>query len=130
VSDAAAPLRSNLAVAVVTLLSSSSTLICCAVPALLVAIGAGATLAGLVTAIPQLVWLSEHKAWVFGISGAMLAVAGIMQWRARRLACPADPVLGRMCQRLRRAGAWTYGASLAVYVGGVLFAFVLPVLMA
>ena len=37
------------------LLASSGTLICCALPALLVAVGAVAALSSLVSAVPQLV---------------------------------------------------------------------------
>jgi len=44
-----------------TLFTSASTLICCALPALLVAIGAGSVMAGLVSNVPQLIWLSKHK---------------------------------------------------------------------
>ena len=39
------------------LLASSGTLVCCVLPAVMVSLGAGATLAGLVTAVPQLIWL-------------------------------------------------------------------------
>jgi hypothetical protein len=67
------------------LLASSVTLVCCVLPAVLVALGAGAALAGLVTAVPQLVWLSEHKPLVFGSAAALLAVSGIALWYGRKL---------------------------------------------
>ena len=60
------PHRRNVGVACGTLLASGATLVCCVLPALLVSIGARATLVGLVSAFPQLVWLSERKIWVFG----------------------------------------------------------------
>ena len=44
----------------VTLATGASTLLCCALPALLVALGAGAVLATAVSVFPQLVWVSEH----------------------------------------------------------------------
>ena len=59
-------LTRNAILSAATLLSSAGTLVCCVLPAVLVTLGAGASLAGLVTAIPQLVWLSEHKTLVFG----------------------------------------------------------------
>jgi hypothetical protein len=68
--------RSGTAASVLSLFTSGGTLICCALPALLVAVGAGAALSSLVSVFPQLVWLSEHKVWVFGVAGAALAVAG------------------------------------------------------
>ena len=72
-----APLRRNAGLAFVALVASTGTLVCCVLPALMVALGAGAVLAGLVSAVPQLVWLSEHKAAVFGIAAVMLALAGL-----------------------------------------------------
>jgi len=54
---------------IVSLFTSGSTLICCALPATLVAIGSAATLVSLVSNFPQLVWISEHKALVFGLAG-------------------------------------------------------------
>ena len=47
-----------------TLLASTSTLICCALPALFVAIGAGATFASMVNAFPQLVIISHYKIYI------------------------------------------------------------------
>ncbi len=112
----------------ISVLTSTSTLICCALPAVLVALGAGAVLAGLVSAVPQLIWLSAHKAWVFGGAALMLALSGYLQFRARYAPCPTDPVLAAACMRTRRSSAWIYGTSLALYAIGVLFAFVLPLL--
>ena len=59
---------------ILTILSSFSTLVCCALPATLVTIGAGAVLASVVTAVPQLVWLSEHKMPLFAFAGLMLVL--------------------------------------------------------
>lgn len=109
--------------------TSASTLICCALPALLVTIGAGAALAGLVSAVPQLIWLSAHKAWVFGAAGVMLALAGWLQYRARYAPCPADARLAAACARTRRISLWIYAVSVVIYAIGVLFAFGLPLLM-
>jgi hypothetical protein len=119
----------NVGVAFGALVASSATLVCCVLPAVMVSLGAGAALAGLVTAVPQLVWLSERKLLVFTIAGVLLAAGGALLWRARRLPCPVDPVAARSCTRLRRISASLYGLSLIAYVLGLLFAFVLPVLM-
>jgi len=119
---------SNRGTSILSLLTSGSTLICCALPALLVSIGAGAALSSLVSAVPQLVWLSEHKAAVFGFAGAMLALAGALQWRARGLPCPFDPALAATCASARRSAWRIYLLSLALYLVGCLFAFVLPLL--
>ena len=108
--------------------TSTGTLVCCALPAALVAVGAGAALAGLVGAVPQLIWLSQHKVPLFAVAAAMLAVAGIFQYRARFAPCPADPRLAAACERTRRVSARVYGVSLAIFAVGFFFAFVAPAL--
>lgn len=118
--------RGSLWSAVASVFAASGTLVCCALPAMMVALGAGASLAGLVTAVPQIVWLSEHKALVFGAAAAMLAIAGVLQWRARSLPCPADPKLASDCLRTRRLSLVVYLVALTILLVGAAFAFVLP----
>lgn len=108
----------------VSLFTSAGTLICCALPALLVSIGAGATLAGLVSAVPELVWLSKHKEMVFGGAAVMLVIAGILQYRARNLPCPADKKLAKACAQTRTISVWIYGFSVVIYMVGFFFAFI------
>lgn len=122
------PHARNAGVAFGTLLASSATLVCCVLPAILVSLGAGATLASLVSAAPQLVWLSEQKTWVFGLAALLLAASGVLLWRARRLPCPADPRAARACATLRRVGGALYGVALVSFLAGTTFAFVLPAL--
>jgi hypothetical protein len=110
-----------------TLFTSAGTLVCCALPALMVALGAGATLASLASNVPQLIWISEHKDIVFALAAIMLIGAGILQWRARSLPCPADPALARACTQSRRLSRGIYGFAVAVFLLGGLFAYVLPV---
>jgi hypothetical protein len=114
----------------ITLLTSTGTLICCALPALLVAIGAGAALAFAASAVPQLVWISEHKELVFGLASAMLIAAGAMQWRARTLPCPTDPALARACTQARAFSRNVYLFAVIVFLVGAFFAFVAPLLNA
>jgi hypothetical protein len=118
----------NFSAAGSALLASSSTLVCCVLPAVLVSLGAGSTLVGLVATFPQLIWLSEHKLIVFGFAGVMLVVGGVSLWRARLLPCPIDPQTARNCQRLRRISYVMYAIALLAYVASVVFAFVLPAL--
>jgi uncharacterized iron-regulated membrane protein len=121
-----APLRRGTCLALVALLTSSGTLVCCVLPAVMVALGAGATLAGLVSAVPQLVWLSEHKLAVFGTAAAALAIAGFVLWRSRAAACPVEPDAARACRRLRRWNAALYTLAVLAFFVGATFAFVVP----
>ncbi len=120
--------RTPLLAGLAALLASSGTLVCCALPALLVALGAGAVLSSLVSALPGLVWVSEHKDGVFLLAGAMLAAAGVAQWRSRNAPCPVDPALRKACLRTRRASAAVYGLSVALFVVGGWFAYVQPLI--
>jgi hypothetical protein len=122
--------RSSLASSVLSLFASSSTLICCALPALLVALGAGAALSGLVGAFPQIVWLSEHKVGLFTFAGLMLAASGGLQWFNRNAPCPIEPALRDACLRTRKVSLRVYWVSVGIYLLGGFFAFVLPWLSA
>lgn len=108
----------------ITLFSSASTLVCCALPALFVALGMGAVFAGLVSSFPQLIWLSEHKASVFVVAGILLSIAGIAQYRARNAPCPIDLDAARACDRARKISKWAYVVSVVIYLIGAGFAFI------
>jgi hypothetical protein len=121
-------LRGSVGASATALLASSATLVCCVLPAVLVSIGAGAALAGLVSAIPELIWLSEHKLLVFGSAAVLLIVSGMYLWYARRLPCPVEPKAARACMRLRALSQWLYAGAAGAFTVGILFAFVLPAL--
>jgi hypothetical protein len=116
----------NVGIAFGTLIASSATLLCCVLPAVLVSIGAGATLVSLVTAVPQLVWLSESKNGVFAVAAGLLLGSGIMIRRARYLPCPAEPSAARACGRLRKATVGLYLLATMAFAVGATFAYVLP----
>ncbi len=109
-----------------TLMTSFSTLFCCALPALFVAVGAGAALAGIVSNVPQLIWLSEHKIFLFGFAGFMLTASGIMRYSSRNAPCPINPDQARACTRLRKISLVIYIGSVLIYATGVFFAFIAP----
>ena len=123
------PLNGAKWASVLSLFTSSGTLICCALPALLVAVGAGATLSALISAAPQLVWLSQYKASVFGAAGLMLILAGFFQWRARFAPCPVDPALAQACLHTRKISLLVYLISLGIFLLGGFFAFIAPLLI-
>lgn len=108
------------------LFGSMSTLICCAMPALFVTIGAGAALAGLVSTAPQLVWLSEHKIPLFIFAACMLSLSGFLQHRARHAPCPTDRAQAEACRTLRTRGRLVFFFSLGCYAVGFFFAFIAP----
>ena len=58
-----------------SLFTSVGTLLCCALPSLLVLAGLGASVASTLSSLPWLVTLSRHKNWTFSISGALIALS-------------------------------------------------------
>lgn len=109
--------------AFLTLFTSTGTLICCALPALLVSLGAGAVMAGLIEAVPQITWMGKNKALVFALAGALLLASGAWQWHARSLPCPADRAQAAACARARRVSWIVWGLSVTLYAIGAFFAF-------
>src|SRR3954447_23569778 len=79
-----------------SLFTSVSTLLCCALPSLLVLVGLGATVASFLSALPWLVTLSHHKNWVFLVSGVLIAGNFVYTYifaprlRDQGRACPVD----------------------------------------
>lgn len=125
-ADGVVESRTSLWSSVLSLFASSSTLVCCALPALLVALGAGAALSSLVSVFPQVVWLSEHKEALFVFAGLAMAASGALQWRNRNAPCPTDPALRRACLQTRKVSRRVYGFSVVIYLVGGWFAFVQP----
>lgn len=113
-------------ISTLALFGSFSTLFCCALPALLVSLGAGAAVIGLVSAVPQLIWLSEHKIGLFIFAGTMLTLSGISRYLTRNAPCPADPHKAKACARLRRISFGIFMFSLTLYCVGLYFAFIAP----
>lgn len=90
-------------VSLVALLFSLSTLVCCALPLLLVTLGLGSVVATLTSSAPWLVTLSHYKAWTFATSALVLSIGGYALYRPGR-SCPADLALADAC---RRADRWS-----------------------
>lgn len=108
----------------ISLFTSVGTLLCCALPALLVTIGAGAALAGLVSSVPWLVALSKYKIWTFGIAGFFIIVSGLVRYKNRNAPCPIDPPQAKACMKLRKISSVMYWLSVVIYIIGFFFAFV------
>lgn len=84
------------------LFTSMGTLLCCALPALLVSLGMGASMVALTKAIPQITWIGEHKDYVFGFAFLMLLMSSILTYKNRNAPCPIDPKLRDACLRGRK----------------------------
>ena len=86
-------------------------------------------MASLVSVVPALVVLSQHKALVFTLAGMGLLLAGLSLWRqATRGSCPSDPERRRACIQLQRQARLLFGISLLGYALALVVTFLLPLL--
>jgi hypothetical protein len=107
-----------------SLFTSTGTLLCCALPAMMVTLGMGAALAGFISVNPWITVISEYKVEVFIISGLLILAAGTMQFRARNAPCPVDPKAAKICTILRRASVGILIFSAIIWAIGFFFAFI------
>jgi mercuric ion transport protein len=115
-----------------SLFSSFSTLICCALPSVLVLLGMGTAVASVLSAAPWLVSLSRHKIWTFSIAAVLIAMSFAMTYLiAPRLqegeVCDADdPTTCGEVSKISRiilwgsAIIWSCGFFVAYLLGPIL----------
>jgi len=130
--DLAAPTTArSAALSYFSLFTSLSTLLCCALPSLLVLFGLGASVASMLSFFPWLVTLSRHKDLTFSVSGVLIAVSFVNTYyvvpRLRKAECsPDNPNACADASRLSRVLIWV---SAVIYAVGFFVAFVLgPIL--
>jgi len=123
-SEMTKPIRTESGVGWLTLLATTGTLLCCALPIVLVTLGLGATVAALTSSFPILITLTQHKIWIFSGSGALLVLSGWLMYRPGR-ACPADPALGALCNRAQMWNRRIYLSSVSIWAIGFIAAYVL-----
>lgn len=112
---------------VFALFTTTGTLICCAIPIVLVTLGLGGVMIGLVNAAPWLIPLTRYKVWVFAGSALLLMIAGWVLYRPGRT-CPADPELARKCAVMDRWNRRVYRVSVGLWVIGFIAAYLaLPI---
>jgi hypothetical protein len=114
-----------------SLFTSVGTLLCCALPSLLVLLGLGASVASMLSFLPWLATLSRHKPWTFSISGILIALSFVdLYYIAPRLKAqecmPDDPSACADASRLSKVLLW---GSAGIYSVGLLVAYALgPIL--
>ena len=109
-------------VAWATLFASTGTLVCCALPIILVTLGLGATVVAMTSMFPFLITLSLYKTWVFAFSGLMLTLSGWLLFRPAR-ACPVDPKLELTCNLTQLWNRRIFWASVVIWGIGFFAAF-------
>jgi hypothetical protein len=108
------------------LFASTTTLLCCALPILLVSLGLGAVAASLYgDYFPWLQWFGRNEAITFGVTALILFIAGWTLYRPGRT-CPADTELAALCNKAHRWNVRFYWGSVLIWCIGFTAAFLLP----
>ncbi len=115
-----------------SLFTSLSTLLCCAIPSVLVLLGLGASVASMLSAMPWLVSLSHHKAWTFGVSGVLIALSFVNSYyiapKLRLERCEADDP--KACENASRMSKVVLWIAATLYASGFFVAFLLGPILA
>ena len=106
-----------------SLFTSIGTLLCCALPALLVTLGMGAALAGFISVAPWITAISKYKVAIFFVAGILLALSSYFLWVNRNAPCPVDEKQAKACMFLRKFSLYIIIVSIIIYIVGFFFAF-------
>jgi hypothetical protein len=118
------------ALSVFALFTSSGTLLCCVLPAVVATIAGGAAVSSMLSTFPFLIPLSMNKEWIFGIATILIAINGYMVFKPNQdMACDVDSgedgcdITGRFNKRMFYISASVLGI-------GAFFAYALvPILV-
>jgi len=105
------------------LFSSFGTLFCCALPSAFVLLGLGSTLANFIGFFPQIIWISEHKEMVFGLSFFFMGFSFLGQMTMKNVACDLDQK--ESCERTKNWSRPVLWITLGINVIGFIYAYVL-----
>ncbi len=111
-------------ITIFTLFTTTGTLLCCALPIILVTLGLGSTVVAMTSAFPFLIIVTQNKIWIFAFSGIMMAISGWFMFRPGR-ACPTDKALADACTTAHKWNKRIYWSSVAIWSVGFFAAYML-----
>ncbi len=106
------------------LITSSTTLVCCVIPIVLVSLGMGAVVAALYGSLPFLSFIGLHKDWTFIITALILVLAAWALYRPGRV-CPADDTLAKACTSAHKWNTRLLWLSITFWFAGFFAAYLL-----
>ena len=99
--------KQNNFLSVISLFTSVSTLLCCALPALLVVLGLGAVVAGVVSDFPFFIGLSKNKGWVFSFAFILMALNFYFVYRKKKEDLSCEYIPGQQETACEVASKWS-----------------------
>ena len=111
-----------------SLFGSTTTLLCCALPATLSIVAGGAAVGSLISVFPWLIPISKHHNWIFLIAGILLLINGIFVIKPKgKVACSITG--GKGCEVAGSFSKWMFWFSVILYSIGAFFAYAYVPLM-
>jgi len=107
-----------------TLFFTTTTLVCCALPIVLVSLGLGALMASLNMQFTGLIFIAEYKYWTLLWSAMLLGFLAWLIWRPGQ-ACPNNPQLAKACQQSKRWNIFMFKVSFLIWLTGFFFSVLL-----
>ena len=114
---------------ILTLFTSSGTLLCCVLPAIVASISGGTAVVAMLSIFPWLIPLSKNKDLIFAGAGVLIALNGYMVFKpTNELAC--DLYTGEVgCEITGKFNKRMFYTSAIVFLTGGVFAYTLvPIL--
>ena len=110
------------------LFTSISTILCCALPIILVMLGMGAVFASLTANFPFITYLAERAIYLFIISGTLLLVSGYFIFIAKQ-SCPTDKKLAEICNKTKKFNKIVWWISVVILLISLFFKYILILLI-
>ena len=114
--------------AALLLFASIPTLLCCALPILLVSLGFGSVVASLYgDYLPFLRWFGLNEDLTFGITTTILLIAAWVIFKPSQQ-CPADPDLAAACVAAKKWNIRFFWGAVFIWSIGIFTAYIMPVI--
>lgn len=110
------------------LFTSISTILCCALPIILVTLGMGAVFASLTASFPFITWLAEKSIYLFAIATILLLIGGYFIF-IKPGSCPADKKLAEMCNKTKKFNKIIWWLSVIILTISFFFKYILILLI-
>jgi hypothetical protein len=110
------------------LFTSISTILCCALPIILVTLGMGAVFASLTASFPFITWLAERSLYLFAIAAILLLIGGYFIF-IKPQSCPADKKLAEMCNKTKKFNKIIWLLSVIILAISFFFKYILILLI-
>ena len=110
------------------LFTSLSTILCCALPIILVTLGMGAVFAGLTANFPFIIWLAQKSSYLFTIASILLLVSGYFVF-IRAQTCPVDKKMAEICAKTKKFNKIVWIFSVIILVISAFFKYLLIVIL-